>query len=286
MNKNFRLFTTCASVLIFLLGGYDLIVNQFIPSNIRDQYLLVSLGWSWHTWAIFILLLLLATFIVGNLLNEKKEPNDSEKQNTIQAKDSQVNIADRDMIFNGFVSQQRDTITYNNINNSNNTYNTYNINSKKEETHQVVSNVDKAKAPMRRDLAYRIGLRIQEFEKEFHSITNGTPAEIKRTYTIARTTMNEILDIWLPQANIILSSANEIRALILELNKCLNIYGMNLQAHLQQNMMIDRMYTSQNIVNEMAERAVYLWGGKEDSLDTQISALIKQLVDLLNNEAI
>jgi hypothetical protein len=130
-----------------------------------------------------------------------------------------------------------------------------------------------------KEIARQISHNINEFEKRFNAIRNGTPKEMSDQYIFAREKLNQIINDDLPKADLVFKEARQIREKILVLQSQYNNYGSSLVS------LITEITQKTGVFNKL-EIMKGLWGidGKPPSLNGQINLVIRELVDLLNNE--
>lgn len=92
--------------MIFIIATYDVIVSQFISLDVREKYLLGSFGWSWQTWIIILLSLLLLTFIMDRIIYKK----DTDSAKAIHYENSPTAGRDHvgDIVYGNKVSQKKE----------------------------------------------------------------------------------------------------------------------------------------------------------------------------------
>ena len=130
-----------------------------------------------------------------------------------------------------------------------------------------------------KQVARQLSHGINEFEKQFNAIRNGTPKEMSDQYIFAREKLNQIINDDLPKADLVFKEARQFREKILVLQSQYNNYGSSLVS------LITEITQKTGVFNKL-EIMKGLWGidGKPPSLNGQINLVIRELVDLLNNE--
>lgn len=137
---------------------------------------------------------------------------------------------------------------------------------------------DKSKNEIKQ-VARQLSHNINEFEKRFNAIRNGTPKEMSDKYIFAREKLNQIISDDLPKADLVFKEARQIREKILVLQSQYNNYGSSLVSLITEITQKTGVFNKLEIMNG-------LWGidGKPPSLNGQINLVIRELVDLLNSE--
>lgn len=130
-----------------------------------------------------------------------------------------------------------------------------------------------------KEVARQISHNINEFEKRFNAIRNGTPKEMSDKYIFAREKLNQIINDDLPRADLVFKEARQIRENVLVLQSQYNNYGSSLVS------LITEITQKTGVFNKL-EIMKGLWGidGKPPSLNGQINLVIREIVDLLNSE--
>jgi hypothetical protein len=106
----------------------------------------------------------------------------------------------------------------------------------------------KSEIPSGDEVAYQMGLLVQEFENKFNTITNGEPGDMGKQYNSTREPLDKLFDMWLPQANLVLRNADEVRDGLLKLNWARNKYGFALGSFADIKHMISGFDGVQNLV--------------------------------------
>jgi len=160
------------------------------------------------------------------------------------------------------------------------TYNTYNINKAQEEIHQLPTITKTAARPKKDELAYQMGMNIQEFEIRFRSIRRDISGETEQQYNFARDMLIKILDEDLPQAELVFREAKQIREKIFKLSREYFDFGARLGILISaQNHVVFDKTALDNIFGG-------LWNNDGPSISSRIIFLIRQLIELLNQEGI
>ena len=169
--------------------------------------------------------------------------------------------------------------------------NIYNLDSKKEEQHQIPIIDDSKKLPERKELAYQMGLDVQEYERSFNAITNN-PSYSKTAdqFHPARLILNKLMDEWLFKSNLVLRNASQIKDIVYELNTKLNQYGTEINVFFDNRNNFEVYWSDYKkappeICNKSNKKVInYLWGIDSKSYKVQMNDLIRRLIILLNKE--
>ena len=131
--------------------------------------------------------------------------------------------------------------------------------------------------PKKDELAIQMNLEIQEFRKILVSIKTLDSEEQTKLLTLARNILNRIIDERLPHANAIFIQQKQIQEKIKNLDLMFQEYCVSV------NMLITKEY--KGISSEFNIKKE-LWGtrGDKNSLESKITALIEDLIYLLNKE--
>ncbi len=146
----------------------------------------------------------------------------------------------------------------------------------KTETKVYIQDISKNEI---KQVARQLSYNINEFEKRFNAIRNGTPKEMSDQYIFAREKLNQIINDDLPKSDLVFKEARQIREKLLVLQSQYNNYGSSLVS------LITEITQKTGVFNKL-EIMKGLWGinGKPPSLNGQINLIIRELVDLLNSE--
>jgi len=78
----FKIFTKWIAIMSGAISTYDAVITQFISPIHRDRYLISVFGWSWQTWLVAALLLLVLLFVINMLFPDKTKDSSQEKEKT------------------------------------------------------------------------------------------------------------------------------------------------------------------------------------------------------------
>lgn len=156
-----------------------------------------------------------------------------------------------------------------------------NIDELNKKQKEIVELVEKGKSLTREKVAFDIGLLVQEFESKFNGITtNSSSQEIRRLFSFTGNILDELIDVWIPKAKLVLKNADEVKESIYSINSIRNEYGkyfsklLQLRENLEEWSKTHDGVTPKDIREPLIEVFGVLWGVDEKCCNVKMQVAI------------
>lgn len=157
------------------------------------------------------------------------------------------------------------------------------IDDKNEEIEKLI---EENRVPTPEKLAYDMGILVQEFETKFNSMqSHSNVEEIRDSFSCTGDIIEELMNVWLKKARLILKNADEIKENINSINKIRNDFGpsfdkfVKLKKESEEYYEIHKGFTPEHIREPIIKVSGILWGVD----DTKCNVKMQKAIDVLLN---